>query len=90
MTLTQVKTAQVLLDKCVPNLQSIAYSQEGDKESLSEAQLLERLTGFLVANPKLIEALRARGITVEGTKAAPELEQSTSTEPSNQEQSDER
>lgn len=84
MTSTQVKAAQILLDKCVPNLQSIAYTDEGGQESATEEELMERLSAWIVKNPKLLDVLKARGVTVEPEKeqlAGPQHADKESREP---------
>ena len=71
LTPVQAQLCKLVLDKTVPNLQSIDASITDESPTMSEAQAVERLALLLSRHPELADVLRTRGVTVDAPQEAP-------------------
>ena len=68
-----IAAAKLLIDKVLPSLSSVDMDVTSEPV-LDEAQAQAKLAAWLIRNPRLVEHLKAKGVTVDSTASTPELE----------------
>lgn len=68
MSSTQIKAAELLLNKSLPTLSNVVQeTHQVPYSGATEEELVERLSSWLQRNPALLAALAQRGITIDAT-----------------------
>lgn len=69
MSPAQIKAAEILLNRVVPTLTSMAITQEDDKEGLDENAIKARIAALIAKHPELVQQAgwvkQAQGVVIE-------------------------